>query len=344
MMDLTESIKEKAIELGFSKVGITDTTPFLEEIHTQYTQWIQKGYNAKMDYLGRNRDRRLNPSMIFEGAKSIVSVAINYNPGRLQKKDKNSAFISRYALGYDYHRVVTDKLETLLGFIEKETKGGVTGRVYCDTAPLLEKAIAERAGLGWLGKNTALITEEFGSWVFLGEVILDTELRKDTPGKNLCSDCNLCINACPTGAITAPGIIDASRCISYLTIENRENIPVELRKILGNRVFGCDICQEVCPFNSNVIKTEEPLLEPQKDLLSISLEKLFILTRENFEEQFKDSAIKRAKQNGLLRNIIVAMGNSGDKKYLPLLRNMLNEENVIIKESAAWAIGKIGDR
>lgn len=340
-MDLTNRIKEKALDLGFSKVGITDTESFPQKIRNQYRDWLKKGYNAGMDYLERNIEKRLNPSMIFEGTKSIVSLAVNYYPGWIESsKNKNLSFISRYALGYDYHKVVMDKLKILLDFIVKEVGGKAKGKVYCDTGPLLEKAIAERAGLGWIGKNTTFITKEFGSWVFLGEIILDVELEKDNPSKNLCSDCNLCIDACPTGAIIAPGIVDTSRCISYLTVENKGEIPIELRESLGTRVFGCDTCQEVCPFNSNVIKTKEPLLKPQKVLLSIPLENLFMFASENFEEQFKDSAIERAKRVGLLRNIIVAMGNSGNKKYLPLLKKAFNEKEPMIKEHAIWAIGK----
>ncbi len=342
-MNLTENIKQKAKELGFSKIGTTDTSPLSRESENRYYEWLGEGYNAEMDYLERDVEKRLNPLRIFEGAKSIISLAINYSPGWIeQSKDKNLAFISRYALGYDYHKVVFAKLKLLFDFIVKETKGKAKGKIYCDTGPLLEKAIAERAGLGWIGKNGLLITKEFGSWVFLGEIILDVELRKDTQAKNLCSDCNLCIKSCPSGAIIAPGIIDASRCFSYLTIENRKKIPFKLRNVLGSRVFGCDACQEVCPFNNNVPETEEPLFEPQKELLSMPLEKFFILANKQFKEYFKNSTIKRVKRNGLLRNITVAMGNSGNKEFLLLLKKASKESDSIIRKHAEWAICKIG--
>lgn len=341
-MDLTDKIKEKAKEIGFSKVGITDTESFPGEIQKRYSEWLREGYNAKMGYLERKIEDRLKPSRIFKGAKSIVSVAINYNPGMIEpSKDRKISRISRYALGHDYHKVISDKLELLLDFIVKETGVEVKGEIYCDAGPLLEKVIAERAGLGYIGKNALLITKEFGSWVFLGEIILNKELRKDKPGENLCQDCNLCIDACPTGAIIAPGMIDTSQCISYLTVENRGEIPVEIRNSLGNRVFGCDCCQEVCPFNKNVSETGEVLFKPQEDLISMPLERLFIITYEEFNERFRNSSIKRVKQNGLLRNIIVAMGNSKSKKFLPLLEKVKKEPDPMLQEHAQWAIEKI---
>ena len=341
-MFLTEEIKRKALEIGFSKVGITDTQPFSFEIQKRYNEWLNKGFHSGMSYLSRDIIKRLNPSMIFKGAKSIISVAMNYYPGWIAgSTDSDMGFISRYALGYDYHRIITKKLQQLFDYIKRETNGKANGKIFCDTGPLLEKMIAERAGLGWIGKNGALVTKEFGSWVFLGEIVLDIELKYDLPAKNLCSDCNLCIKACPTGAIFEPGVIDTSKCISYLTIENRGEIPIELRERIGNKVFGCDTCQEVCPFNNNAIKTEEFFLRPQKDLLSPPLEKLFTLAYESFEEQFRDSAIKRAKRMGFLRNIVVAMGNSGDRKFLPLLEKALKEEEPMIKLHIEWAIEKL---
>lgn len=341
-MDLLEKIKKTALELGFSKIGISDTKPFAMETKNHYTNWLDKGYNAGMAYLNKNIDIRFNPANLLEGAKSIVSLAINYNPGFIGKKCKRDiAFISKYALGNDYHKVVSHKLELLLAYIRQATDGKVSGKIYCDAGPVLEKAIAERAGIGWIGKNSALITKEFGSWVFLGEIVLDIDLKKDLPAENLCSDCNLCVEACPTGAIIAPRVADTSKCLSYLTIENRGEIPMELRKALGNKVFGCDTCQEVCPFNRNVTKTTESRFLPWENLVGISLEKLFIMAYENFEGYFSNSAIKRAKRSGLLRNIVVAMGNSQNKQYLPLLKKLLSEDNTIIKNHAEWAIERI---
>ena len=341
-MDLIDKIKTKAKEIGFSKVGITDTAPFSAEIQEYFTEWLRKGYNARMGYLEKNIEERLKPSRTFEGAKSIVSVAISYNPGWIEHAtDGNLSVISKYALGYDYHKVVLDKLKLLLDFVVNETSGEVKGEIYCDAGPVMEKAIAERAGLGWIGKNTILITKEFGSWVFLGEIILDVELKKDSSGKRLCFDCNLCIESCPTKAIITPGIINASRCLSYFTTESRGEIPLELRDTLGNRVFGCDSCQEVCPFNKDVPETAEPLFKPQKNLMSMPLEKLIILASEEFSKRFRNSAIKRVKRNGLLQNSIVAMGNSGNAKFIRLLKRMSEELNPMLQEHSMWAIEKI---
>ncbi len=341
-MDLTEKIKTKAKEIGFNKVGITDVTPLPEKIQSLYSNWLKKDYNAGMEYLEKSIDIRLNPAKLFQNAKSIVSLAINYNPGFIGKiSSRDIAFISRYALGKDYHKIISHKLELLLAYIKQATRNKASGKTYCDTGPILEKLIAERAGLGWIGKNSALITKDFGSWVFLGEIVLDIELKKDLPAKNLCSDCNLCIEACPTVAIVAPGVIDTSRCLSYLTVENRGGIPIDLREALENKVFGCDTCQEVCPFNSNVAKTTESCFLPWKHLLGISLKKLFIMAYENFEGYFSNSAIKRTKRSGLFRNIIVAMGNSQDKQYLPLLKKLLTEEDSIVKNHVEWAIKKL---
>ena len=341
-MDLSEKIKTKAKEIGFSKVGITGTEPISAEFQRRYAEWLSKGYNARMLYLERGIEERLEPSRTLEGAKSIISLAVSYYPGWIERvEDKNTSRISRYALGYDYHKVISDKLRLLLNFIINEIKGEVKGVIYCDAGPVMEKVIAERAGLGWVGKNTLLITREFGSWVFLGEIILDVEIKEDNPGENLCSDCNLCIESCPTGAIIAPGIINASRCLSYFTTENRGEIPVELRDALGNRVFGCDSCQEICPFNKNVPETDEPLFKPKEELVSISLERLFRLVCEDFNKSFRNSAIKRVKRGGLLQSIIVAMGNSENRKFLPLLKRAKEEPDPILQEHAEWAIGKI---
>lgn len=341
-MDLSKRIKEKALAVGFDKVGITDSAPLGDEIRSSYNKWIDRGYNAGMEYLGKNIEKRFEPSTMFEGAKSIVSVAINYNAGFMEEpRKKDTAFISRYALGNNYHKVVLDKLNLILDFIREVAGWKVKGKIYCDTAPIMERVIAQRAGVGWIGKNSTLITEEFGSWVFLGEILLDIELSIDEPSENLCSDCTLCLEACPSGAIIVPGLVDTSRCFSYLTIENRGAIPVELRELLENRVFGCDTCQEACPFNKKTKRTREPLFEPRRDLLSVSLEELFHMVEKGLNKRFEDSAIKRAKREGFLRNIVVAMGNSRDRKYLPLLKEVLKEKKPIISEHATWAMKKL---
>jgi epoxyqueuosine reductase len=284
----------------------------------------------------------LSPEETLQGARSIISVAINYNPGNIAiPSDRKSARISRYALGEDYHTVVSKKLSELLGFIRREASDAVKGKVFCDTGPLMEKVIAERAGLGWIGKHSILITREFGSWIFLGEILIDMALPIDEPASDLCSSCTLCMDSCPTFAIVSPGVIDVSRCISYQTVESRRAIPEELRSALENWIYGCDMCQEVCPYNSTVSATEEQAFLPKPELISAPLDMLFAVTVERFNESFSDSAIARAKQEGLLRNIIVAMGNSGHRAFIPLLGKVRSSGNPVLEEHAAWAIGKI---
>ncbi len=341
-MDLTERIKERAHEIGFDKIGITDASPMSECIERYYHEWLEKGYHADMVNLERSRKKRLAPGTVLKGVKSIISAAIGYNPGEIHfPADRSNARISRYALGRDYHDIVSEKLGKLLDFIRGETKGMVHGKPYCDTGPVMEKVLAERAGLGWIGKHGVLVTREFGSWVFLGEIFLDINLEIDTPAENLCSTCTFCVHSCPTKAIIEPGVLDASRCISYQTIENRAVIPPGLRNALGNWVFGCDCCQEACPYNSNVAIASEKVFLPQPEMVSARLDMLFAVTAEKFGETFRDSSIARAQQSGFLRNIIVAMGNSGNTTFIPLLDKAQKKADAVLREHAAWAIAKI---
>lgn len=344
-MNLTESIKAKAREIGFSKVGITDTSPLSGEIEHHYKKWIEKGYHGDLEYLARNWKDRLAPGTPLDGARSVISVAINYNPGDVPVRGvKKDARISRYALGTDYHKVVSGKLEELLAFIGEESPHPVQGKVFCDKAPFLEKAIAERAGLGWIGKHGILVTQEFGSWIFLGEIVLDMSLENDRPAENLCASCTLCMQSCPTGAIVSPGVIDAVRCISYQTVENRKDIPEQLRSEIRNWIFGCDRCQEACPYNGAVPVTKEQQFLPRPELVSTPLDMLFSVADEAFSGSFGDSAIARVKKEGFLRNIVVAMGNSGQRDFIPLLRRACRSNDPFVVTHAGWAIEKIAGR
>jgi epoxyqueuosine reductase len=344
-MSLTGKIKEKAREIGFDKVGITDTAPFSGRFKERYYNWLKRGYNAGLEYLRGSAQIRLNPESLFEGCFSIISVAINYFPGRIETPTGDEiARISRYALGSDYHVVIHEKLRRLLDFIKREVGGVVGGAVFCDDAPIFEKKIAERAGIGWIGKNCLLITKEYGSWVFLGEVVLDRELAMDKKAENLCGDCNLCVESCPTGAIVEPGTIDVSRCISYHTIESKEATPEEDRLPHGDRIFGCDACQEVCPFNSGVSRTGEDLFFPREEYISLTLENAWRVTLKEFKRFFRNSQIGRVGKEKLLNNIIIAMGNSGNRRYLPLIESVSREFGPIIEEQAEWAIEKIEKR
>jgi epoxyqueuosine reductase len=341
-MQLTERIKAKARDIGFGKVAITNAAQFSDDTRKYYRNWLKQGFHGDLEYLELNMEKRMAPEKVLKGARSIISVALNYNPGDPgHPAGRMSGRIARYALGADYHRVVPEKLSELLGFVKEETNGDVRGSMYCDTGPLMEKAIAERAGLGWIGKHGVLVTQEFGSWIFLGEILIDLPLCYDEPATNLCSSCTLCMESCPTGAIVSPGVVDISRCISYLTVENRQEIPEALRSALGNWIFGCDICQEVCPYNGNVPVTQEISFLPRPELVSAPLDMLFAVSVERFDESFADSSIARARQEGFLRNIVVAMGNSGQRSFIPLLRTTRSNPNAVLKEHAKWAMAKI---
>lgn len=306
---IAEAVKRKAVELGFDLVGITGAEPsvFAEE----YRDWVEQGYAGEMHYLTRDIHRRLDPRELLPEARSIIVVGINYsndeNPGTPSDTDSDTAIFARYARGDDYHDVITPRLRELLRFIQELGGAEVTGKVYVDTGPLLEREVARRAGLGWFGKNTMLINTRRGSYFLLGEIITNLLLPRDEPAVGGCGTCTRCIDACPTGAIVAPFHLDARRCISYLTIELKGEIPEEFRPAMqeaGNRVFGCDICQEVCPFNlRRSTLTQEPAFQPREVTLKSKLSDIMYMTEEEFREKFKGSPVKRAKWRGLLRNV-----------------------------------------
>lgn len=341
-MNVTERIKARAREIGFSKVGVTDASPLSEGIRNRFRAWIEKGYHGDLTYLERSEKKRMAPEGTLKGARSIISVALNYHPGMLTlPADRRRARISRYGLGRDYHEVVSKKLSTLLDFIVEHAAGPVHGKVFCDTGPVMEKAIAQRAGLGWIGKHGILLTQEFGSWIFLGEIIIDLPLSIDEPADDLCSSCTLCMQACPTSAIVSPGVVDIRRCISYQTVENRGVIPETLRRRLGNWIFGCDCCQEVCPYSKTAKPAVEQAFLPKPELVSAPMDMLYSVADREFDESFSDSAMVRATREGLLRNIVVAMGNSCQATFLPLLTRIGKEKSRLLSAHAAWAIETI---
>lgn len=297
--ELTNKIKYRASELGFLACGISKAE-FLSKEAGHLEKWLSKGMHGKMSYMENHFEKRVNPTLLVNGAKSVVSVLLNYYP----KEDlfENADLkISKYAYGQDYHIVIRDKLNTLIDFIKAIT-GDLSIRAFTDSAPVLEKAWAERAGLGWIGKNGNLITQRVGSFYFLGEIILDCELDYDLPATDHCGSCRRCIDACPTEAIVKPYVVDGSKCISYLTIELKDEIiPTQFTNKMGNWIFGCDICQDVCPWNKFSSPTNEPLFEP---LSGISQKEIIHLSDEQFNTVFKYSAIKRTKASGLRRNIL----------------------------------------
>lgn len=292
-------IKEEAKRLGFLSCGISKAG-FLEDEAPRLEKWLNNNHNGQMAYMENHFDKRLDPTLLVDDAKSVVSLLLNYFPSESQNDD--SFKISKYAYGQDYHFVIKEKLKELLHSIE-ENIGAVSGRAFVDSAPVLDKAWAAKSGLGWIGKNSNLITQKVGSFYFIAELILDLELQYDHAVTDHCGSCTACIDACPTQAILAPYIVDGSKCISYYTIELKENIPNEMKGKFDEWMFGCDTCQDVCPWNRFSKPHSEPLFDPNPDLLSFSKKDWTDITEETFRIVFKNSPIKRTKFEGLKRNI-----------------------------------------
>lgn len=297
-MTLSAQIKEKAFELGFDACGIAKVAPIDTEA-AFFDRWIAMGCHAEMRYMENNRHVRFNPEGLVEGARSIISVALNYYPA--SKLPADAPHIAYYAYGKDYHLVVKNKLRELWQFVS--IIGGGKARVFTDSAPILERYWAWKAGLGWIGKNTNLIIPGKGSFFFLGEVVTTLELDSDTPQQNRCGSCTRCLDACPTGALQAPRHLNASLCLSYLTIENRGEIPSREAARLGNRLYGCDTCQEVCPWNRFAQPTQVQAFRPSPALLALKKEDLKNFSRDDYNRIFAQSAVKRAKYEGIIRTI-----------------------------------------
>lgn len=296
----TRLIKQKASELGFSFCGISKAA-FLEEEAPRLEQWLKDDRNGQMQYMANHFDKRLDPRLLVDGARSVISLLFNYYTDKTQT-DPAAPKISRYAYGEDYHFVIKDKLKELLQYI-RETIGEVSGRAFVDSAPVLERAWAAKSGLGWIGKNTNLINKGNGSFFFLSELIIDLDLDYDKPATDHCGTCTACIDACPTEAILQPQLVDGSKCISYFTIELKDTIPAEMKGKFSNWMFGCDVCQEVCPWNRFSKPNNEPRFTPAPDLLSYSKDEWEDITEDVFRELFKKSPVQRTKYNGLKRNI-----------------------------------------
>lgn len=296
----TQLIKNKAYDLGFMYCGISKAG-FLEEEAPRLEKWLKEQHNGKMDYMQNHFDKRLNPTLLVEDSKSVISLLLNYFPEETQTDE--SYKISKYAYGTDYHYVIKDKLKELYEYIQTEI-GEVGGRMFVDSAPVMDKAWAKKSGLGWIGKNSNLIHPKHGSFFFIAELILDLELEEDGPIKDYCGRCTKCIDACPTEAIVEPYVVDGSKCISYLTIELKDAmIPGEFKDKMDNWMFGCDVCQDVCPWNRFSKAHNEPAFFPHENLLKMNKTDWDDLTEEVFRELFKNSAVKRTKFNGLTRNI-----------------------------------------
>ena len=369
---LTRRIKAQARRLGFDLVGVTDCAP--PASYPRYEAWLAAGYHAEMAYMARprNRQRRADPRRILPECQSIVVLAMRYfappplpaawgrrppEGGRtsptgaattpeIQKKgvgESPTGQVAAYAWGADYHEVLLERMQALVAFIEEQVGHPVPHRLYTDTGPILERDLAQRAGLGWIGKNAMLIHPQLGSYLFLAEMLLGLALEVDAPfATDHCGSCNRCVEACPTQAIQPGRTVDAKRCISYLTIEHRGAIPEALRPGVGEWVFGCDVCQQVCPWNRRAPREGDQAFAPRPGVPHPPLLEDLRLTQEAFSRKFRGSPIKRTKRRGYLRNIAVALGNRADPAAVPALRQALQDVEPLVRAHAAWALGRIG--
>jgi len=337
-----QRIKDLAHQAGFDLVGIASADAPRELAF--FAEWIARGYAGEMSYLSAQAERRSDARKAFPWARSVIVVALQYDTPHPYSVDvEENAWVSRYAWGDDYHEVMGAMLDRLVTATQSEL-GPFQARAYVDTGPIVERAYAAAAGIGAWGKNTCLLHPEHGSWFFLGEVVTDLELAPDAPRPDMCGTCTACLDACPTAAFPAPYVLDATRCISYLTIEVKGAIPEERREGLGRHVFGCDICQDVCPWNRKRRQRGGASFEPREGLVSPDLGELAALDAEGFGERFRRSAVKRAKRRGLLRNVAVALGNSGDARRRPLLESLAQDVDDVVREHARWGIRQLESR
>ena len=313
----------------------------------EFDDWLKEGAHGEMNYMARGAEKRRDPQKILPGAKSIIVLALNYfhSEPEWQLADAKKAGvrgrIARYAWGDDYHEVIEAKLAKIDKFLREF---GGAQKCYVDTGPILERDYAAQAGIGWHGKSTMLIDEKLGTWFFLAEILTTLELPADKPARDRCGTCERCIKACPTGAITAPHKLDARRCISYLTIELKTSIPLELRPLIGDRIFGCDDCLDACPWNRFAKVSNEAAFAARRSTTSFSLRDYLALDETQFRNLFRNSPIKRIKRRGFLRNVCVALGNVGTREDLPALRRAASDSEPLIVEHAVWAIERISDR
>lgn len=341
MQYLVNSIKQWGKELGFQQIGVTDCD--LSQYEKRFTKWLGKGFHGAMSYMSKHGNKRLYPAQLLPNTIRIISARMDYLPPNtsiaLALRDKEKAYISRYALGRDYHRLIRKRLDSLVRKIN-EAVGSFGYRAFCDSAPILEKAIAEKAGLGWIGKHTNLINSKAGSWFFLGEIYTDLPLITDEPvKKSHCGSCKACIDICPTKAIIAPYQLDARRCISYLTIEMRGSIPMEFRPMIGNRIYGCDDCQIVCPWNKFAKFTLEKDFYPRHHLHTPQLIDLFKWSETDFLSKTEGSAIRRIGYECWLRNIAVALGNAPyNEILLHALQMRAHHPSSLVREHVMWAL------
>jgi len=340
---LAERAQGLALAIGFDLVGVSRAEPTRESEFLR--DWIARGYAGEMGYIERRLEQRVDPRRVLEGARSIVAVALVYDPGPRDEALRGHARVARYAGGEDYHEVLWERLRALEAALETLTSEPIRTRSFCDTGPVSERVYAARAGLGWQGKNTCLIHPKLGSYLFLGVVLTDLELAPDNPEPDHCGSCRACLDACPTNAFPEPYVLDATRCLSYTTIESRGAIDVGLRGDHGDRVFGCDICQEVCPWNRRRGRRipDDPLglrarLCPRPEWVQPSLRWILELDETRWRAATKGTALRRSKYRGLLRNALIVAGNSGCSELLPLVRRWAESDDALVAEHARWAL------
>ena len=343
---LSERVVALALSVGFDLAGIAEARPTPESRFLR--DWLARGFAGEMHYIGRRVEERVDPRLVLEGAQSAIAVGFVYDPGKRLPYPSGSAGIARYAGGDDYHDVLVDRLRAVEAGLEALAGFPVKTRGYVDTGPVQERVLAAYAGLGWIGKNTCLIHPELGSYFFLGVILTDLELEPGIRQADHCGSCSACIDACPTGALEAEYVLNATRCISYTTIESRGSIAPELRDAHGDNVFGCDICQEVCPWNTRGLREipPDPLglrarISPRPEWIRPTLEWILALTEEAWRRETRGTALKRTKYRGLLRNALIASGNSGHTDLLPLLEHHAASGDPILAEHARWAIGRL---
>ena len=340
---LRQKIQSSAAELGFDICRITSAQlPKVAEDNLR--SFVDNGYHGSLNWIEDTLVRRANPQNLWQDANSVIMLAMNYGPEINpldQNEDKNCGVISVYARNRDYHDVVKGKLKTLAGKLVSWSSCEV--KVFVDTAPVMEKPLAHQSGLGWQGKHTNLVSREFGSWLFLGSIFTSAKLRPDSEETDHCGNCRSCLDICPTKAFPAPFQIDARRCISYLTIENKGSIPIEFRKAMGNRIYGCDDCLAICPWNKFAKTASETKLQSRGDLNSPDIEFLVQLDEQNFRKFFSGSPVKRIGRDRFIRNVLIAAGNSGNKGLINLIISHLSDQNSIVRGAAVWAFRMLAD-
>jgi len=340
-MELKKKIKNKALEVGFDVVGFANATTD-KRLKINLNQYLREGRQGNMDWMAKNTDRRTSPRELWPQVNSVIVLGLNYGPAAppaqaLKHADRGN--ISVYAYGKDYHNLVKQRLKKVGRWLVETHNCEI--KVFVDTAPVMEKPLAQKAGLGWQGKHTNLVSPDLGSWLFLGEIYTTLNLSPDTPSVDQCGTCRACIDACPTGALNVPYQIDPRRCISYLTIEHKDVIPEDLATAMGNHIYGCDDCLDACPWNKfSVISNEESFL-PRAELSAPRLADLAMLDDADFRQVFSGSTIKRTGRERFVRNVIIAIANSGDKSLMEVLSARLNDTSAIVSEAARWALGRL---